>query len=98
MAAYRRVYDSRYMQADCKKPGATEPYARQSSMGYLCRFMTPCRFLFFLRTAFTGYYTNDKPLPVNQGNHRPQAPPPGVTLSTRHFLGAIYRHGHYVQA
>ena len=36
MAAYRRVYDSRHPQADCKEPGsAAEPYARQSSMGYL---------------------------------------------------------------
>jgi len=27
MAAYRRVYDSRYRQADCKEPGsAPEPY------------------------------------------------------------------------
>ena len=27
MAAYRRVYDSRYLQADCKEPGpAPEPY------------------------------------------------------------------------
>ena len=35
MAAYRRVYDSRHLQADCQKPGsAPEPYARQSSMGY----------------------------------------------------------------
>ena len=36
MAAYRRVYDSRYLQDDCQEPGsAQEPYARQSSMGYL---------------------------------------------------------------
>jgi len=29
MAAYRRVYDSRYLQADCQEPGsASEPYAR----------------------------------------------------------------------
>jgi len=28
-AAYRRVYDSRHLQADCQKPGsAPEPYAR----------------------------------------------------------------------
>jgi len=39
MAAYRRVYDSRHLQADCKKPGsAPEPYARQSSMGYFYIF------------------------------------------------------------
>ena len=36
MAAYRRVNDSRHLQADCQEPGsAPEPYARQSSMGYL---------------------------------------------------------------
>jgi len=36
MAAYSRVYDSRHVQADCQEPGsAHEPYAGQSSMGYL---------------------------------------------------------------
>jgi len=36
MAANRRVYDSRHLQADYQEPGsAPEPYARQSSMGYL---------------------------------------------------------------
>jgi len=36
MAAYRRVYDSRHLQADCQEPGsAAEPCARQSSVGYL---------------------------------------------------------------
>ena len=36
MAAYRQVCDSRHLQADCQEPGsASEPYARQSSMGYL---------------------------------------------------------------
>ena len=30
MAAYRRVYDSSHLQADCQEPGsAPEPYARQ---------------------------------------------------------------------
>ena len=39
MAAYRRVYDSRHLQADCQEPGsAPEPYARSSSMGYLYLF------------------------------------------------------------
>jgi len=39
MAAYRRVYDSRNLQADSQQPGsAPEPYARQSSMGYLLPF------------------------------------------------------------
>jgi len=41
MATYRRVYDSRHSQADCKEPGtAPEPYAGQSIMGY--------RYLFYL--------------------------------------------------
>ena len=36
MVAYRLVYDSRHLQADCQEPGLyPEPYARQSSMGYL---------------------------------------------------------------
>jgi len=36
MAAYRRVYDSRHLQSDCKEPGsAPEPYARSSGVGYL---------------------------------------------------------------
>jgi len=40
MAAYRRVYDSLHLQADCQGPGsAPEPYARQSlSLGYLYLF------------------------------------------------------------
>ena len=39
MAAYRRVYDSRHLQADCQEPGsAPEPHARQSSMRYLYLF------------------------------------------------------------
>ena len=29
MAAYRQVYDSRHLQADCQEPGSDpEPYAR----------------------------------------------------------------------
>ena len=29
MATYRRVYDSRHLQADCQEPGsAPEPYTR----------------------------------------------------------------------
>jgi len=34
------VYDSRHLRADCQVPGsAPEPYARQSSMGYLHFFI-----------------------------------------------------------
>jgi len=39
MAAYRQVYDSLHLQADYQEPGsAPEPYARQSSIGYLYFF------------------------------------------------------------
>jgi len=39
MAVDSRVYDSRYLQADCKEPeSAPEPYSRQSSMGYFYLF------------------------------------------------------------
>ena len=41
MAAYRWVYDSRHLQADCQEPeSAPEPYARQSSTGCLYLFST----------------------------------------------------------
>ena len=41
MATSLRVYDSLHLQADCKEPGsALEPYARQSSMGYLFYLLT----------------------------------------------------------
>ena len=46
MAAYRRVYDSRHLQADCQEPGsAPEHYARQLNMGHLfnTRFLSPTR-------------------------------------------------------
>jgi len=44
MAANRRVYDSRGLQADCQEPGsAPEPGARQSSMGYLYLFLGSVR-------------------------------------------------------
>ena len=40
MAAYRRVYDSHHLQADCQEPGsAPEPYARQSSTGASFTFL-----------------------------------------------------------
>jgi len=39
MAAYRLVYNTHHLQADCYEPGsAPEPYARQSSTGYLYLF------------------------------------------------------------
>ena len=42
MAAYHWVYDSPHLQAHCQAPGsAPEPYARQSSMGYIYLFYLP---------------------------------------------------------
>ena len=39
MAAYRLVYDSCHLQADCQEPvSALEPYTRQSNMGNLYLF------------------------------------------------------------
>ena len=39
MAAYRRVYDLRYLQADLQESGsAPEPYSRLSSIDYLYLF------------------------------------------------------------
>ena len=39
MAAYRRIYDSRHLQTDFQAAGlALEPYAGQSSIGYLYLF------------------------------------------------------------
>ena len=57
MAAYRQVYDSCYLQADCQEPGsAPEPYAQQSSMGYLYFFsvaVTSLLLLWWLSIAQT---------------------------------------------
>jgi len=45
MVAYRWVYDSRHLQADCQELGsALEPYARQSSTGYLYLFPQVSRY------------------------------------------------------
>jgi len=47
MAAYRRVYDSRHLQADSQELGsAPESYALQSSMGYLYTFLLAYFFIF----------------------------------------------------
>jgi len=44
MAAYRRVYDSRQLQADWKESGsAPKPYALQSCIGYLYHFSCSTR-------------------------------------------------------
>jgi len=39
--AYRRIYDSRHLQADYQEPESTpEPYARQSTIGLPLPFCT----------------------------------------------------------
>ena len=43
MAAYRWVYDTHQLQADCQEPGsAPKPHGRQSSMDYL--YLLPVSF------------------------------------------------------
>jgi len=58
MAAYRRVYDSRHLHADCQEPGsATEPYTLGNrvwaTFTYLlpvCRNVSLCPFLRILKS------------------------------------------------
>jgi len=71
MAAHRRVYDSRHLQADCQAPGsAPEPYARQSSMGclYLLRMHRQhrCSVVCLLDTTVSPTKT-DEPIEVQFG-------------------------------
>ena len=55
MAAYRRVYDTPHLQADCQEPGsAPEPYARQSSMGYLTHIYSFYRAMLCIRGTSHG--------------------------------------------
>jgi len=43
MAAYRRVYDSRHLQADCQEPGsAPEPYTLGSRVWATVNQHLPC--------------------------------------------------------
>ena len=53
MAAYRRVYDSRHLQADYQEPrSAPEPSARQTSMGYLYFFTSElCTYSYCVRSV-----------------------------------------------
>ena len=58
MAAYRRVYDSHYLQADCQEPGsAPECYVQQSSMGDLTFFIQEA---LLLQTDCTTPYVSQK--------------------------------------
>ena len=73
MAAYRRVYDSRHLQADCQEPGSVpEPHAPQSSMGYLYLLTL---FNFFLRRFFTSM----------QNSMRDSVPPTAAELHGSHL-------------
>ena len=52
--AYRLVDDSHHLQADCQEPGsAPEPYARQSSMGYLYLLSFTHRLIFMYSCGLT---------------------------------------------
>jgi len=63
MAAYRRVYDSLHLQADCQEPGsAPEPYVRQSSMG--------CLYLFLLVAGLTAYNSATVPFLLRNPNRK----------------------------
>ena len=54
MAACSLVNDSHHLQADCQAPGsAPEPFARQSSMGYLYFFMMMMLIDAYLLIAFS---------------------------------------------
>jgi len=55
MVAYRRVYDSRHLQADYQEPrSAPEPYAWQSSMGNLHLYIVCVKRVLF---SWTGHMT-----------------------------------------
>jgi len=67
MAAYRRVYVSHRLQADCQEPGsAPEPYARRSSMGYL--YLLLCKIVMNIK----GSESNSSPI---LSRHQLRAPP-----------------------
>ena len=56
MAADRRVYDSRHLQADCKEPGsAPEPCAGQSSMDYFYLYYNGIFGLIFNKSYSTNH-------------------------------------------
>ena len=66
MATSRRVYDSLHLQADCQEPGsAPEPYARQSSMGYLFYLLTYLLTYYYSESS-TVIYTSGDVNPLRQ--------------------------------
>ena len=81
MAVYRRVYDSRHLQADCQEPGsAPEPYARHSSMGSF--------YLFY--TILPAYYTQHTHTMCTRilGRETEEASKLCAIVSTRQTVGA----------
>ena len=57
MAAYRRVCDSRHLQADCQEPGsAPEPYIGYSSTGYLYLYTATHTSRMILSSAATEHH------------------------------------------
>ena len=57
MAAYHRIYDSLHLQGDCQeRVSAPEPYAWQSSMGYLYHFLVGLDYRCRLGTTYFNMY------------------------------------------
>jgi len=98
MAAYRRVYDSRHLQAVCQEPrSAPEPHARQSSTGYLYPFLhgpvAKCRVrtLFFFCRQVRGWFTNNRRRFMNQS-------PLSLRYDAANQLYRLYRFHHHTTA
>jgi len=65
MAAYRRVYDSRHLQADCQEPGsAAEPYALGNRVRATITFfvVNTAERLFTSRLAYHGLRGSASPV------------------------------------
>jgi len=96
MTAYRRVCDSRHLQADCQEPGsAPEPYARQSSMGYLYLFTPHDLHLVVRKLTRNRRQVGERTLPAGHRckhvhTHSHTAPPdPSAALAEE------YNYNHY---
>jgi len=63
MAAYHRDYDSRHLQADCRKPGsAPAPYAARSVIEYgLSLPVFKCRDCMYMCVSLAGRYGAELP-------------------------------------
>jgi len=100
MVAYHRVYDSRYVQADCQEPGsAPEPYAGQSSMGYLYPFLTYLLLRISSHSRFTAAYVHKSATTVS--DMKPHIQPYAYISVTiicpsyiRHTQRHAYNHTH----